>query len=52
MIDALDIPAQRILFVDDNLLNVEAAASLGIIARRVAGVDGVRDILREIEATR
>ena len=52
VIDALDIPAQRILFVDDNLLNVEAAASLGIIARRVAGVDGVRDILREIEATR
>jgi uncharacterized protein YunC (DUF1805 family) len=37
-----------VLFVDDNALNVDAAAALGIVARRVAGVDGVRATLAEL----
>jgi putative hydrolase of the HAD superfamily len=45
VVAALGVPAQRVLFVDDNALNVEAAAELGIVARRVAGVDGVRATL-------
>jgi putative hydrolase of the HAD superfamily len=45
VIAALGVPAGRVLFVDDNALNVEAAAELGIVARRVAGLDGVRETL-------
>jgi len=45
VIAALGVPAERVLFVDDNALNVEAAAGLGIVARRVAGLDGVRATL-------
>jgi glucose-1-phosphatase len=45
VLDALDLPAERVLFVDDNALNVEAAAALGIVARRVVGVDGARSAL-------
>jgi putative hydrolase of the HAD superfamily len=45
VIAALGVPAGRVLFVDDNALNVEAAAALGIVARRVAGIDGVRETL-------
>jgi glucose-1-phosphatase len=48
VIEALEIPAGRVLFVDDNALNVEAAGRLGIVARRVAGVDGVRAALAEL----
>jgi HAD superfamily hydrolase (TIGR01509 family) len=42
---ALGVPAGRVLFVDDNALNVDAAAQLGIVARRVTGLDGVRETL-------
>ena len=52
VIDALGVPAARVLFVDDNAINVEAAASLGIVARRVAGVDGVRDALDALGLSR
>jgi len=45
VIEALDVPAARVLFVDDNALNVAAATRLGIVARRVAGVDGLRATL-------
>jgi glucose-1-phosphatase len=48
VIAALGVPAQRVLFVDDNAVNVAAAAALGIVARRVAGLDGVRDTLGEL----
>jgi putative hydrolase of the HAD superfamily len=51
VIAALGVPAARVLFVDDNAINVEAAASLGIVARRVAGVDGVRRVLAELGMT-
>jgi putative hydrolase of the HAD superfamily len=52
VIEALGVPAGRVLFVDDNAINVEAAASLGIVARRVAGVDGVRGVLHALGLSR
>jgi HAD superfamily hydrolase (TIGR01509 family) len=48
VIEALDVPPARVLFVDDNALNVEAAGRLGIVARRVAGVDGARAAIAEL----
>lgn len=44
-IDTLDVAAERVLFVDDNALNVAAAEKLGIVARRVAGVEALRATL-------
>ena len=38
----LDVPAARVLFIDDNAINVDAAAKLGMHTRRVVGVDGAR----------
>jgi len=34
VLDAVDVPAQRVLFIDDNAINVDAAAQLGLVARR------------------
>lgn len=48
VVAAIGVPAHRVLFVDDNAINVEAAARLGIHARRVVGVEGARAALREI----
>ena len=42
VLDEMDVRPQRVLFIDDNAINVEAAARLGIHTRRVAGVDGAR----------
>ena len=52
VVEALAVPAGRILFVDDNVINVEAAASLGIVAHRVAGVIGVRQTLDDLGLSR
>jgi putative hydrolase of the HAD superfamily len=41
VLDALALPPERVLFVDDNPLNVEAAVRLGIVARQVAGFAGL-----------
>ena len=41
----LHVPADRILFLDDNLINVEAARSVGLHAERVAGVSEARRTL-------
>lgn len=38
----LDVAPARVLFIDDNAINVEAAAALGMHTRRVVGVDGAR----------
>lgn len=43
----LGLPAERILFLDDNEINVEAAAATGIRAMRAAGVDEARARLVE-----
>ena len=48
VVEAIGVPAHRVLFVDDNAINVEAAAQLGLHARRVVGVDGARAAMREI----
>lgn len=39
VVEALDVPAAAISFFDDNQLNVDAAAALGIRARKTVGVD-------------
>ena len=48
VLDALGARAGTVLFVDDNAINVDAAARLGITARRVEGPDGVRAALAEL----
>jgi glucose-1-phosphatase len=48
VLEAMDVPAPRVLFIDDNAINVEAAAKLGMVTRRVAGVDGARQAFREL----
>jgi putative hydrolase of the HAD superfamily len=48
VLDAVDAPAERVLFIDDNAINVDAAAKLGMVTRRVAGVDGARQAFREL----
>jgi glucose-1-phosphatase len=41
----LDIPADRVLFLDDNAINVDAATKAGFRAARAAGVDDAREVL-------
>jgi FMN phosphatase YigB (HAD superfamily) len=48
VIEALGVAPEHVLFVDDNALNVEAAARLGIVACRVVGVDGAREALASL----
>ncbi len=48
VLDAVGAPAARVLFVDDNAINVDAAARVGLVTRRVLGVDGARSALREL----
>jgi HAD superfamily hydrolase (TIGR01509 family) len=48
VLDTLGARAPRVLFIDDNAINVDAAAKLGIVTRRVAGVDGARQAFREL----
>lgn len=43
--ETLGIPVGRVLFLDDNALNVEAAAQVGFSARRVQGVEQARAAL-------
>jgi glucose-1-phosphatase len=45
--DLLDVPAERVLFLDDNAMNVAGAAAAGFQAARVAGVDEARQRLAE-----
>ena len=40
--DRLPVPAELILFVDDNAVNVEAGRAAGFQARQVRGIDDVR----------
>ena len=48
VLEALGVPAGRVLFIDDNAINVDAAATLGMHTRRVAGVDGARRAFVEL----
>ena len=46
--EALGSAPGRILFLDDNRLNVEQAASVGIVAHRVAGVQETAALMLEL----
>ncbi len=43
--DALPVSRERVLFLDDNAVNVEAAGAAGFAAEHVKGVDGARGAL-------
>ncbi len=43
--DALPVPRSRVLFVDDNAVNIETADAAGFVAEHVRGVDGARGAL-------
>ncbi len=43
--ESLPVPAGRVLFLDDNILNVEGAVAAGFGARHVKGVDEARAAL-------
>ena len=43
--DRLPVPRRRVLFLDDNLVNVEAAQAVGFAACRVRGVGEAREAL-------
>jgi HAD superfamily hydrolase (TIGR01509 family) len=45
--DLLPAPPGRVLFLDDNLINVSGAAAAGFVARHARGVDEARDALVE-----
>lgn len=45
----LDVAPGQALFIDDNALNVEAAAKLGIVSRRALRPAGVREVLAELK---
>jgi FMN phosphatase YigB (HAD superfamily) len=48
VVAALSRPPDRILFLDDNVLNVEGAEAAGLRARRAVGVEGARRELAEL----
>ena len=45
--EMLPVPAERVLFLDDNAMNVTGAAAAGFQAMRAAGVDEARQCLTE-----
>ena len=45
--EMLPVPAERVLFLDDNAMNVTGAAAAGFLAMRAAGVDEARQCLAE-----
>jgi len=47
VLETLDVDAERTLFIDDNRINVDAAARLGIVARHASGIDGLTRALAE-----
>jgi putative hydrolase of the HAD superfamily len=46
--ERMPAPPERVFFVDDNAVNVEAAAAAGFVSRRARGVDEARAALREV----
>lgn len=48
VVSALGVPADEIVFLDDNALNVDAANDVGLRARRVVGVEQAKDVLVEM----
>jgi HAD superfamily hydrolase (TIGR01509 family) len=52
VVEQLGCPPARILFLDDNQLNVASAHAAGMVARRVAGLADVRTALAEVGVLR
>jgi HAD superfamily hydrolase (TIGR01509 family) len=48
VVDSLDLAPERILFLDDNQLNVEGARSAGMLARRTRGFGEVVSALEDL----
>jgi putative hydrolase of the HAD superfamily len=48
IVEQIGCPPTRILFLDDNQLNVASARTAGMVARRVAGLAEVRAALAEL----
>jgi HAD superfamily hydrolase (TIGR01509 family) len=48
VVEAVGVRPECVLFVDDNAINVESAARMGLHARRVVGVDGARRAFVEL----
>lgn len=48
VLSELRMPARRVLFIDDNAINVDAAARLGLLTRRVAGIEGALAAFEEL----
>jgi putative hydrolase of the HAD superfamily len=46
--EQLGVTPERILFLDDNIINVEGARSVGMHAVRVEGIDGIRTALGDL----
>ncbi len=45
VVERLPVPPGRVLFLDDNPLNVEGADAAGLRAEQAIGVEGARDVL-------
>jgi putative hydrolase of the HAD superfamily len=45
VVSVLGLPADRILFIDDNQLNVDGALDAGLVATRVNGVGEARNVI-------
>ena len=43
-----NVVKESIYVVDDNIINVESAARLGLVTRRVVGVEGARGAFVEL----
>jgi putative hydrolase of the HAD superfamily len=52
VVTALGCAPDRILFLDDNLINVEQARDVGMVAHRVAGVEEAATLLRALKLLR
>jgi putative hydrolase of the HAD superfamily len=48
VLNTLNCDASKILFLDDNEINVKGAQELGLIAKRVSGVEEVKEHLERI----
>ena len=48
VLQSLNCDASKILFLDDNEINVKGAQELGLIAKRVSGVEEVKEHLERI----
>lgn len=48
VVEQLGVDAGRVVFLDDNLVNVEGARAVGMVAEQVRGVDGARGALIEL----